>query len=60
MRNIRLLLRYSWGLSSSGTLRGVGRQLFNPLKRNDPYNGRTAPLTSKRYILYIFFNKHRY
>ena len=26
---------------------------FNPLKPNDPYSGRTAPLTSKRCILYI-------
>ena len=33
-------------------------QLFlysvNPLKPNDPYMGRTAPLTSKRGILYIY------
>jgi predicted membrane protein len=27
---------------------------FNPLKPNDPYSGRTAPLTSKRCILYIY------
>ena len=27
---------------------------FNRLTPNDPYMGRTAPLTSKRYILYIF------
>ena len=27
---------------------------FNPLKPNDPYRGRTAPLTSKRSILYIY------
>jgi hypothetical protein len=26
----------------------------NPLTPNDPYCGRTAPLTSKRYILYIY------
>ena len=26
----------------------------NPLKPNDPYRGRTAPLTSKRCILYIY------
>ena len=26
----------------------------NPLKSNDPYRGRTAPLTSKRCILYIY------
>ena len=28
--------------------------IFNPLKPNDPYSGRTAPLTSKRCILYIY------
>jgi hypothetical protein len=27
---------------------------FNPLTPNDPYNSRTAPLTSKRFILYIY------
>ena len=27
---------------------------LNPLKPNDPYRGRTAPLTSKRFILYIY------
>ena len=26
----------------------------NPLTPNDPYRGRTAPLTSKRCILYIY------
>jgi len=26
----------------------------NPLTPNDPYSGRTAPLTSKRCILYIY------
>jgi len=28
--------------------------IFNPLTPNDPYRGRTAPLTSKRCILYIY------
>jgi len=28
--------------------------LINPLTPNDPYSCRTAPLTSKRYILYIY------
>ena len=28
--------------------------LFNRLMPNDPYMGRTAPLTSKRWILYIY------
>jgi hypothetical protein len=27
---------------------------INRLTPNDPYMGRTAPLTSKRYILYIY------
>ena len=28
--------------------------LLNPLTPNDRYRGRTAPLTSKRFILYIY------
>ena len=28
--------------------------MFNPLTPNDPYRGRTAPLNSKRCILYIY------
>jgi len=28
--------------------------MFNPLPPNDPYSGRTLPLTSKRCILYIY------
>jgi len=35
----------------------VGLRVFNPLTRNDPYSGRTAPLTSKRCILYIYSTK---
>ena len=30
---------------------------FNPFKPNETYSGRTAPLTSKRYILYIFIQQ---
>ena len=30
-------------------------QWFNPLTPNDTYSGRTAPLTSKRCILYIYW-----
>ena len=37
---------------------GTGRRrelvLLNPLTPNDHYSGRTAPLTSKRCILYIY------
>ena len=42
-------------ISSSAGLSGyqiTGRQI-NPLTPNDHYRGRTAPLTSKRCILYI-------
>jgi len=28
--------------------------MFNPLTPNDDYSGRTAPLTSKRCIVYIY------
>jgi len=30
------------------------RMVLNPLMLNDPYRGRTAPLTSNRCILYIY------
>jgi len=30
------------------------RREINPLTPNDPYRGRTAPLTPKRCILYIY------
>ena len=33
---------------------GCCLSIFNPLKPNDRYRGRTAPLTSKRCILYIY------
>ena len=32
----------------------VCKPVVNPLKPNDHYSGRTAPLTSKRFILYIY------
>jgi hypothetical protein len=32
----------------------VSRMMVNPLTPNDPYKGRTATLTSKRFILYIY------
>ena len=31
-----------------------GLRILNPLTPNDPYRGRTAPLSSKRCILYIY------
>ena len=33
---------------------GMCDNYLNPLTPNDPYRGRTAPLTSKRCILYIY------
>ena len=35
-------------------LRHLPRHNINPLTPNDHYRGRTAPLTSKRCILYIY------
>jgi len=32
----------------------IGQYIVNPLTPNDPYRGRTAPLTSKLCILYIY------
>jgi len=32
----------------------ISVNFLNPLKRDDNYSGRTAPLTSKRCILYIY------
>ena len=37
-----------------GNIPTRGSSVFNPLTPNDPYRGRTAPLTSKRCILYIY------
>jgi len=32
----------------------TGNRTINPFTPNDPSSGRTAPLTSKRYTLYIY------
>ena len=40
--------------SLSNSYRISKDKTINPLTPNDPYRGRTAPLTSKRYILYIY------
>ena len=44
--------------SWSCRIKGIGIEMdgnkINPLTPNDPYMGRTAPLTSKRCILYIY------
>jgi len=42
------------GVPTYQTTRRLIPDLLNPLTPNDPYRGRTAPLTSKRCILYIY------
>ena len=46
------LWKFSVGVAFSGVC--VPLSFFNRLTPNDPYMGRTAPLTSKRCILYIY------
>jgi len=43
-------------LSVHACLHGVHGDNINPLKPNDPYRGRTAPLTSK-VAFYIFIQQ---
>jgi len=45
---------YNVKLKNSWQQRGFLESLVKPLKPNDHYSGRTAPLTSKRCILYIY------
>ena len=47
-----LLLQYT--LKGVHNTRLINYSFLNRLTPNDPYMGRTAPLTSKRYILYIY------
>ena len=52
-----LLFRYLSNLSDAlnpSVYPSVTEQLINPLTPNDHYRGRTASLTSKRCILYIY------
>ena len=54
-RNIFLLGKFLISYDSVKLhIRAQKRTGFNPLKPNDRYSGRTAPLTSKRCILYIY------
>jgi len=48
------LLGYSLYYIYSSQHNYIIKAQLNPLKPNDPYSGRTAPLTSKRCILYIY------
>ena len=49
----RLLLYHFMGRGSSTGV-DINQDVVNRLTPNDPYMGRTAPLTSKRCILYIY------
>ena len=49
-----MLKRVTSQNSEGGSLKSVNDFLFNRLTPNDPHMGRTAPLTSKRCILYIY------
>jgi len=55
---ITTLNNFKFNESNNSTLCGRygdrGSTVANPLTPNDPYSGRTAPLTSKRCILYIY------
>ena len=54
--NIRFFFHYYNPLHvSSNSVLIISRSYcIDPLTPNDPYRGRTAPLTSKRCILYIY------
>ena len=41
-----------WEFTENGC--NCGASAINRLTPNDPYMGRTAPLTSKRFIIYIY------
>jgi len=54
-RSNRIVVWVSENTTQSGTEVNEGRRNFvNPLTPNDHYRGRTASLTSKRFILYIY------
>ena len=45
---------YFLNLNVLGSFANLRKATINPLTPNDHYSGRTAPLTSKHFILYIF------
>jgi hypothetical protein len=45
---------YNWHKDLRNESEGTSATSLNRLTPNDPYMGRTAPLTSKRCILYIY------
>ena len=50
LMNVNLNLHVTWYVE----VQIFTLQLFNRLTPNDPYMSRTAPLTSKHFILYIY------
>ena len=44
----------AWSELADSVNMALLRLVFNPLTPNDHYRARTAPLTSKRFILYIY------
>ena len=50
----RFLLRKAQNKRTLGRTRHKWQNYINTLTPNDPYRGRTAPLTSKRFIIYIY------
>ena len=62
IKSTRYIVASSWIYYRKKKKTFVGRRIkclqflpvFNPLTLNDHYSGRTAPLTSKRCILYIY------
>ena len=57
---MRSFVRHLWSCFYKESNQGIFRYAYNthpvinPLTPNDPYSGPTAPLTSKRCILYIY------
>jgi len=51
--NLRSIIFFSFRFATTHN-KALSFLALNPLTPNDPYSGRTAPLTSKRFILYIY------
>jgi hypothetical protein len=51
---------YCLKIYGDGIVMGLWPLIKNPLAPSDPYMGRTAQLTSRRYILNNLFNKYAY
>ena len=54
MSTVKIYWRTDVSSCSECYLCGLSWVYFNPLTPNEHYSGRTAPLTSKRCILYIY------